>query len=57
MLQRHLDAHDAITSQGDQSRIARGVPGRIGAHLNGECVPTGSKKISPLVWKVNTILL
>jgi hypothetical protein len=33
------------------------VPGRIGAHLNGECVPTGSKKISPLVWKVNTILL
>jgi hypothetical protein len=55
MLQRHLDAHDAITSHAFIARSARRARA-YWSHLNGECVPTGSK-ISPLVWKVNTVLL
>ena len=57
MLQRHLDAHPLIPSQGFIARSAAAGLGVLQAYFNGECAATRSTNFSSLVWKVNMVLL
>jgi hypothetical protein len=48
MLQRHLDAHLPIPSHAFIARSARRA-WAYWSHLNGECVPTGSRNFTTRV--------